>query len=301
MSIQVERVAKLTGHSGGIYSFVPYQEDTFFAASSDMHVSEWSLQTFESTGFTIRVPSQAYSLCLLKEKNILLIGTFKGDIHVVDLLSKQELKLLRNHSAAVLSMCYHTTNESVLAASADGSVSCIETKNFTTTKLLKLCNEKVRSVRMFQQNDFIVCSGDGKVRVLEGDSLNTKLEYAAHELSSNIGIYVAKLDSIISGGRDAHLKQYYLNEQRFLQDIPAHNYALYDLLWIEPMQLLVSASRDKTIKLWNADTLDFHMRINKENHDGHTGSVNCLLYHHGYLLSGSDDRSIMVWRLSNGC
>lgn len=298
MSIQVERLAQLTGHSGGIYSLVPHQSNTFFAASSDCHVSEWDLNTFESTGFTIRITSQAYSLCILKDKQVLMIGTFSGDIHVVDLQNKQEMKLLRNHTASVLSLCFHPTNETVLAASADGTVSLIETKNFSTTKIIKLCNEKVRSIRLFQDTHFLVCSGDGKVRLFDAESLQEKLVYEAHDLSSNIGIYDRSSKSIISGGRDAHLKKYLLENHSIHQDIPAHNYALYDLLFIEHKNLLVSASRDKTIKLWNSNNLDFILRINKENYEGHTGSVNCLLYHHDLLISGSDDRSIMLWRLS---
>jgi WD40 repeat protein len=295
--VKVEKVAHLKGHQGGIYSLAAYHSKTFFAASSDMFVSQWSLDNFENTGFNIKVPSQAYSICILHRKEIMFIGTFKGDIHVIDIVTKRELKLLRNHNAAVLSIATNLDESYVMAASADGNISVIDTENFVTSKVVSLCAEKVRSIRPYQSQDFIVAAGDGKIRVIDGLSFEVKLAYAAHDLSANIAIYQANHAAIISGGRDAHLKKYELNNETLELDIPAHNYALYDILHLSSLGLVVTASRDKTIKLWKADNLDFLLRINKENYDAHVNSVNCLLYHEELLISGSDDRTMMVWNL----
>jgi WD40 repeat protein len=297
MNLEVEKVAHLKGHNGGIYSFAPYVNQTFFAASSDRFVSQWSLIDFTNTGFNIQLPSQAYSLCLLHHKEVMFIGTFSGDIHVVDLQTRREMKMLRNHQAAILSIAHNNDLTCVVAASSDGSISCIELENFTTINVIKLCNEKVRSVRAYGHHDFIIASGDGMVRIINDSDFHISLGYFAHELSANISVLDPSKEFIISGGRDAHIKKYSLTQHQILQDIPAHNYAIYDLLCIPELQLMVSASRDKTIKIWDLESLDFLLRINKENYDAHMNSVNCLLFFQGLLISGSDDRSIMVWRL----
>ena len=57
-----------------------------------------------------------------------------------------------------------------------------------------------------------------------------------------------------------------------------------------------SGCRDKLIKIWNADRIESIMTL-----AGHDGWVNSLKFHHNgkYLFSGSDDKSVRIWDLSN--
>lgn len=60
---------------------------------------------------------------------------------------------------------------------------------------------------------------------------------------------------------------------------------------------LVSAARDKTIKIWDVRT---GMLVGE--FIGHDNWINDLSFHASgkYLISGSDDKTIRVWDLSNG-
>ena len=60
---------------------------------------------------------------------------------------------------------------------------------------------------------------------------------------------------------------------------------------------LASASRDKTIKIWEVRNSRCVITL-----QGHDNWVTDLVFHPGgkYLLSSSDDKSMRIWDLSNG-
>jgi len=81
-----------------------------------------------------------------------------------------------------------------------------------------------------------------------------------------------------------------------VKSIPAHNWAIYDIVFNPDATLFATASRDKTIKIWDAITYQLLKRITKENLNAHTYSVNKLLWstYNNYLVSAGDDRTIVV-------
>ena len=63
--------------------------------------------------------------------------------------------------------------------------------------------------------------------------------------------------------------------------------------------LLFSGSRDKTIKIWDANSFELLKVIEGIRDGGHLNSVNSLLWspEKKYLISGSDDKSIGIWKI----
>ena len=78
------------------------------------------------------------------------------------------------------------------------------------------------------------------------------------------------------------------------KEIPAHNFVVYDILVLPASKKIVSASRDKSIKIWTEDLI-FLERIDQRT-GGHRHSVNSLAqYSVNQFVSVSDDKRIVTW------
>jgi len=316
--IQVKKLSELTGHSGAVYA-LEHSEETncFYSGSGDKLVAKWNLDTLHPEKFSAQLPGIIYSLCFIADKNVLLAGTSEGKIHVIDLKDKKEIKILQNHNQPVFDLkasplpSPKERGDLILSAGGDGVLSIISLTDFSTIKLLKLCNEKLRAIDIYENYAAVAC-GDGMIRIIDLKELKLKNEFPAHAGS----VYSVKFSPdgnyLLSGGKDAHLKIWIMdntksnghqpstiNHQPF-KSIPAHNYAIYSIVFRPDGKYFATASRDKTFKIWDTNTFEMLTRINKENFDGHINSVNKLLWSkpNNLLISVGDDRKVMVWEIS---
>src|SRR5436189_4310613 len=91
--IEIEKVITLKGHDGAVYALEKSPEpNKFFSGSGDKIVAEWDLEKSEPAKALVNVGAIVYSIKYVEEKNILLIGTSAGAIHVVDLSSSKETR-----------------------------------------------------------------------------------------------------------------------------------------------------------------------------------------------------------------
>jgi WD40 repeat protein len=120
-------------------------------------------------------------------------------------------------------------------------------------------------------------------------------------LATNTAVYHPSSSIILTGGRDAILNSFTTENYAVEKSIPAHNYAIYDIKFLGDLNLFATASRDKTFKIWNASHQEFILRVNAENYQGHSHSVNRLLWlqENQILLSAGDDRKIIAWKVKN--
>ena len=85
-----------------------------------------------------------------------------------------------------------------------------------------------------------------------------------------------------------------------LSEQPAHWYTLNHLAFSPDGALFATASRDKTIKIWDAQTFSLLKTIDTIRYGGHINSVNRLLWLPEALLSVSDDRTMKIWGIKDG-
>jgi WD40 repeat protein len=102
---------------------------------------------------------------------------------------------------------------------------------------------------------------------------------------------------LLSGGRDAFIRVW--ETEKEYKEIPteaAHLQTINDIVFHPKGQIFASASRDKTIKIWDFRNFALLKVIDTVRYGGHLKSVNKLHWlDDQQLLSCSDDRTIMSW------
>ena len=75
----------------------------------------------------------------------------------------------------------------------------------------------------------------------------------------------------------------------------AHLATINDLSFSPDGQYLATGSRDKSVKIWHADTLVLQKVLEGVRDRGHFNSVNAVHWTARGLLSAGDDRTIVWW------
>ncbi len=295
--IRAEKYHQFSGHTGAVYAVCGSDRvDVFFTAGSDGIIARWNWKTGKSEGAVARVQAPVFSLFYDIETGYLFAGREDGSVHVLDVKANREVKWMQNHAKGVFDIRANAAY--IFFSGGDGKVSVVDRFSLETLRILHVADQKIRSVFIEPENkNLLAASADGMIRQFSMADFNRKNEWYAHEGAANAMAFLPG-GRLISGGRDARLK-IWDNGEVFL-DIPAHNYAVYQIGLFPESDLMITCSRDKTLKLWNPESFEVLLRISRQTTDGHKNSVNRFLFleEETKLISVSDDSMVMVWDIS---
>lgn len=301
MGITAEIAARLNGHRAGIYGLALHRGgNALYSGGSDRMVTSWDLQEFTAEKFQANFPQIVYSLLVLPGEKSLVCGTFAGEIHVIDTLEKKEKQRIRAHRGGIFDLAFLEDRNLLVSASGDGSLSFFDPVSFELFRQDHLCAEKVRSLAADpRRGRMAVASGDGMIRIYDTTQVRELHKFSAHALSANAVAWDPSGKWLLSGGRDAHLRIWDTADYKLYKEIPAHNFAIYSIAFHPEGHLLATASRDRSIRIWETAGFRPLITLDKNQAGGHTHSVNRLVWsrYENLLLSCSDDRSIIAWKV----
>ncbi len=292
---------EINGHAGAIYSCCATSK-YIYSASADKYVVRWLIETGEQDKFAIKFEHSIYSIEILDDK-YLIAGLSSGDLHIFDLEENKEVKFYQQHTKAIFAITFNSHKNQFYVADADGNLSIWDSNSLELIIYLPLDCGKIRSVTVNDNGEHFALAGqDGYLRIFETSYFNEINTINAHKNGATSVLFHPKNnDLIISGGKDALLKVWNWKEEIELQKIVAHTFAIYDLLSLNEKKTIVSASRDKHIKIWSIDEelLNIKQRLDFKA-GGHKHSVNALAkINEQSFVSCSDDKKLVLWKLNS--
>lgn len=237
-----------------------------------------------------------YSMSCIKEYGLLVAGLSNGDLHVIDLDKKVELKHIQHHHQGIYDFAFDRLDHQLVVAGGDGMLSVWSLPDFRLLRNIPLCEQKIRQLAIsHDQSMLAIACGDGKVRITDLIFFNEIGTIDAHEDGATSVAWHPEKPVLVTGGKDAHLKCWNINDSfNNVLSIPAHQFAIYSIVFDNSGKYCFTASRDKTIKIWDAHDFSPLQRIGP-GAEGHTHSVNKLIWKNEQLISCGDDRKINVF------
>ena len=300
MKIEVEKVAELGGHRDCIYALERGTDaNTFFSAGGDGWVVRWNLQGDHNGELVARLGGSGYSLQYLPEQNQMLAATNAGTLHLLDLQEKQELQQLELEQGifALLACPQHNL---LLLACAKGHLHALTLDGWEKAFSFRPSTESIRTLALHPQRAEVAAGfSDGHIRVFSLPQLRELYELPGHP-PSTFSLHYSRYGSrLFSGGRDAQLKSWRADDgYEHELTVPAHRFTINRMALHPSGRYLATASRDKTVKVWDTQTLELLKVIDREKYEAHNHSVNHLIWlDKRHLATAGDDKRVLVWRL----
>lgn len=288
--MKLQLVKEFTGHSGAIYNACVL-DGFLYSASSDRYVVRWNLETGEQTSFVVQCTTAPYSV--FAQSNHLWIGLSSGDLHIIQLDQKKEVKFLQQHKSGVFAIQAIPNSELVLTADADGMIHVWRETDFQLLLSIPLSSGKIRRIIPTTDGKLLfVPTQEGKIHVLETTGFNEIAELKGHELGSISVHFEEKTQKIYSVGKDGQLKVWSWPDCTLEKSLPIHYETIYEIQGDE--NAIYTVSRDKTIKIWAKSDLSIQQKLQiKEK--GHTHSINGIIPCPEGFITYSDDKKLKRW------
>nr|CAH8848240.1 unnamed protein product [Trichobilharzia regenti] len=293
----------LTGHRSPITRvlFHPHY-NVFVSASEDASIKVWDYETgeFEHTlkGHTDSVQDVAF------DPTGKLLASCSADMQVKlwDFTMYQCIKTLSGHDHNVSSVAFLPSGDFLVSASRDKTIKMWEVSTGYCIKTFTGHTEWIRSVRPSPEGNLLAsCSNDQTIRVWSVESRDCQVILRGHEHVVECIAWASHPQSILAittstsgSGDSADATTEGLVMSSATNGISNDSHSSPPSM--TAALLLVSGSRDRTIRFWDVNTgVCLFVLI------GHDNWVRQLVFHpHGrLLLSASDDKTIRVWDLKN--
>ena len=308
-TLQIQKVHHLTGHKAAVFALGEGEPGHFISGAGDGWLVNWNMENPDPGKLIAKVDSNVFTLSYLvlpsrpsqEEAPILVVGNMYGGVHWVNLRESQKTKNILHHKKGVFGI--FQVEDFIYTIGGDGVLSKWDIETQMAVESYHLSNQSLRAIDYSEhRNELVIGASDNSLYFLDAGTMELKRHLAkAHQNSVFTVKYHPNGRHLITGGRDALLNVWNLDDNALVSSQAAHMYTINSIAFHPKASIFATASRDRTIKLWDAQNYKLLKVIETLRDDGHLASVNKLLWtsHKDYLISASDDRSVGVWKIEN--
>jgi len=300
--IQINKRAQLTGHEASVFALAEGSEEHYvLSGGGEGWVVRWDLENPELGKLVAKAGANIYALFNLPEQDLIVAGNMNGGVHWMDLKNKEASKDIQHHKKGVYAI--KKIGEHIITLGGEGMLTKWSIEERRTLESFHLTNQSLRACDYNKKrNELAVAASDHNIYLLDAESWSIKhVIRGAHENSVFTLKYAQNGELLYSGGRDAHLNVWAIDREfEKISSQPAHWYTINSIAFHPEGHLFATASRDKTIKIWDSSSFQLLKVIETIRDAGHINSVNALYWssYNNCLISCSDDRSLIVWDIS---
>jgi centriolar protein POC1 len=286
----------LEGHEHPIYALSSSsKEHILFSGGGEGAVVEWSLKTMKPIKIMYKTRASIYSIHCPKALPLLVSGDREGKISVFNFIEQKLVYQEKLATAAIFSVLSH--QHKLYFVSEDGYLRCFDLEHMSLEMELKISEQALRCVSLNIDDEMLYISGK-ELKIFHYSIKENRV--IRSEEQHTLPVFALEYDSVnkqlLSGARDAQIKVWRMTETI---NLAAHMFAVNKILSIPEHAVFISASMDKSIKMWDAKNLNLLAMADPTKNQGHHKSVNTLCFtpYEQLFASGGDDRMIKVWRL----
>ena len=272
----------------------------FFSGAGDGLVAKWNLSDSADGQLIAKLPNSIYALHFYEPENQLIIGQNFEGIHLIDLTINKEIKSLKLGKNAIFDIRSHgsvlfagTGDGTVFVIDLVSWQIVRELRDSEkSVRSIAISSERNDLAVAYSDNRIRIYDLDTfhLKHILEAHNNSVfTIKYSPdfrYLLSGSRDAHLKIWDTA--------------ENYQLADDIVAHMYAINNIDFSPNEKYFVTCSMDKSIKVWEAESFKLLKVIDKSRHAGHGTSVNKLLWsdYNNLLLSASDDRSISVWDIN---
>jgi hypothetical protein len=291
-TLQIERIDTFSGHRGPVYALEKGVDSLFYSAGSDGWVVQWNLAKPDLGKVIAQIEGSIYAM-KLDASGILWIGHNYEGIQGIQVADQTQVFAIPTKGLSIFSITFVGPNAWI--GHNEGLITVVDIATKSVVKHIKASATSVRCFCVLANDRVAVGYSDGFVRIFDSEYQLVR-DFKAHD--SSVFSLQSRGGELYSVGKDARIKRW-SNDFQLLNEVIGHIYAIHDIQFSPDGKWFATASMDKTVKVWESETLTLRKVLDASRHGGHKNSVNKLIWSSfdDLLVSASDDKNLSIWKI----